>query len=306
MKRFLIPAFVLCLLLCSCEYEYPDDTRYGVQTTAEEVTEEPVDTEILSHLSEFTSIYDEVLDAEWITYGDRSSGFFTRIVYYTDKDASLRLFCTEADKFTHGGVSYAIPDGDTGINDKTLVILSEIADGGDCIFGGRDITEKEREALKNTILLYKASSYIRKADYIDAAGIGTDEDGNSVFENAEYVIKFPSSFSPSFDGEKLTVISGTRRLRAVSVVRSDKAFSTNIADKDAVIQSIGEDAVLLTEIEELRVGGAEAYRFAYEKNGLYVIQYFVDGNGKTYILTGASYDGNDRIPANIISTFKIK
>ncbi len=306
MKRLLIIISVLLLILCSCGYEEPDYTWNSITTTVPEVTAEPVDLDILSRLHEFTSVYDEVLDAEWITYGDISGGFFARVVYYGDKDASLHLFCTEAEKFTHDNVNYAIPGGDAAVNGDMLAVLSDIADGGSCSFGGREITEKEREALKNTVLLYKASSYIKRTDHIDPAGIGTDENGDGVFDNGEYTIRFPSSFDPSYDGEKLTVISGTRRLRAVSVVRSDKAFSSNIADRDAVIQNIGKDAVLLTDITEVRVGGALAYRYTYEKNGLYITQFYVDGNGKTYVLTGASYDRNDKIPANIISTFKIK
>ena len=65
-----------------------------------------------------------------------------------------------------------------------------------------------------------------------------------------------------------------------------------------MVSRLGVDLTVLVMTEK------EALKY-YDVLG-YPTMCYVDGNGKTYVLTGASYDRNDKIPANIISTFKIK
>lgn len=308
MKKAFVLVLCLLLLLCSCNSGEVMQT--GTETQTEAVTDvSPVtvpDVDINIDLSQFDCTYDEALDAEWLTYNGVKDGLFLRIVAYSGKDASLRLICTEADKLIHGSRIYEIPAGSVYVGDNLLKILTEIADDGDCYFNNRAITEKERTALSETLKLYKSSYAYKKQEYKQPEQVKTGDDGNYIFDNGKYTIKFPSSFYASYDNETLTVISGLKKLRAVSVTVSDMAFSENIAEEEAVKRKVElSGGTLLSSVTEVNVGGAVSYRFTYEKNGAYITQFYVDGKDKTYVLTAASYDKNDRIPTNIISTFKL-
>ena len=308
MKKIVVLPLLLLLLLCSCGGE---SVQTGTETDTDKVTDTaPVTlpyTDIQADLSQFDCVYDEELDADWLTYSGVKDGLFLRIVAYSDKDASLRLICTEADKLIHGSRIYEIPDGSVYVGDDLLKILTEIADDGDCYFNNRAITDAERTALSATLKLYKSSYAYKKQEYKQPEQVKIDGDGNYIYDNGEYSIKFPSSFYASCDNGVLTVISGLKKLRAVSVAVSDTAFSANIADEEAVKRKVeSSGGTLLSSVSEVNVGGAVSYRFAYEKNGAYITQFYVDGKDKTYVLTAASYDKNDRIPTNIISTFKLK
>lgn len=307
MKKAVILLFCLLFLLCSCnDFERKRPVTDTETETAAETKPSSPDILPILDLSRFSAVYDETLDADWLTYNGMNEGLFVRIVAYSDKDASLRLVCTEADKLIHNGRIYEIPNGSTAADDSLMTVLSEIADGGDCYFNNRAITADEREALSASIQLFKSSAAYKKQSASQPEQVTTDSDGNHKFDNGKFSIGFPSSFDSSWDGERLVIISGLKKLRAVSVVKADTAFSSNIAEEEAIRRKVESSGGKLTsDVTEAAVGGRAAYRYAYEKNGAYITQFCVDGGDCTYILTGISYDKSDRIPSNIISTFKL-
>ncbi len=312
MKKLVLILSVLLLILCSCG---DTDTPYVSVTEAESTETEAVvtaDTELLKNAAGFTRIYDERSGALWITYGDINSGFFLRILSYNEEKTSLRLFCTDSDSFVCGGQKYDIADGSMRINGDMLNVLRSVSKGGDCKIGGREPTEDERAALLQTITLYEAAlgaPYIIDTGKTDdnAAPTAIDENGNAVYENERYSITFPASFHAEYENERLVIISGVERLRSVTVFRTGDKFSASVSDDGAVrksVEALGGKLVGNTDGSDFK--GRRAFKYTYELDGVYINRYYIEDGDGTYVLSAASYDKNDRIPQNIVSTFEIK
>ncbi|MBO4868554.1 MAG: hypothetical protein J5585_02450 [Clostridia bacterium] len=296
------------LLLCSCRRG--PDKPVETDTTAETVTEPAVtaDLELLDSARGFVRVHDDELDAEWIT-PEGASGLFARILVYGADKISFRVILEGGGDLVCGENTYAITGGDVLADEALLSVIRAIASGTLATAAGREVTESERGLLKKTVELYDAA--LGKPYIIDTASDPGPEttvsDGVAVYECAGYLIKFPSSFLITEDDGGITIVSDTHRLRTVRVAVSDSPFNENINDPEAVestVSSLG--GTLISNVVELKIGGRNAYAYSYEKDGVFIRQYFVDGGQVTYILTGASYDGGDEIPKNIISTFQVK
>lgn len=301
MKRFFALIIALLLLLCSCAGEVREDTT--------EIPEVTADVDILLSAAGFETLYDGELDATWVYRTDINSGFFTRILVYKDGKTSLRLICTDADSFEYNGKTYDIESGDTSADADLTDILRKIAGGESCRVGGREITDKERAALDSVIKLcdasYGASNTAETKP--EKTAPETDEEGNRIFDNGSFSIKYPASFEAVYDNGSLTLVSGEGKQRTVSVLYVKTKFSPSLADKDAARMSVTEQGgKLISEISETTLSGKTAYKYKYELDGVFITQYFADGGEGTYILTAGTYEISDLIPDNVISTFKIK
>ena len=145
MKKLLSLLLALLLLLCSCG---------GAETEVQNKDPDAAvtaDAEILLSAAGFENVYDENLKATWVYRADAENGFFTRILIYNTGRVSFRIVCTDAGYFEYNGSTYEIKDGDMSADADMTDILQRIADGGECKIGERDITEKEREALSDTL-----------------------------------------------------------------------------------------------------------------------------------------------------------
>lgn len=308
MKKLFILLFSVLLLLCSCRggntviTDDASDTSANAPTTA--------DVNVFSAAKGFDKIYDEKLNALWVYKAQPKIGLLTRIIVYDSNKITFRVLCTDSAIIEYNGKSYEIKDGGTIADAEMLSALKNIAEGGACRIGERDITNEERLALSDTLKLYDAAfgeTYSIETESITDIETEEDESGDLVYNGDGFSIKYPSSFHAEYDNGILTIISGTRKLRTVTVRRSSAVFSPLLADKEDVEKNIAENGgQMISEIIETTVDKQTAYRFRYLKDGVYIIQYFIDGGDSTYIMTAGSYDEYDTIPDKIISTFKLK
>lgn len=298
MKRFLILLFAASLLLCSCGKK-PDDTT----VTAAPVT---ADTEIIFSAAGFDSVYDETLKATWVYKSDVTSGLFARLLVYGPDSVSLRVICTDAEYFEYNGKKYDIKDGDTAADKKMIRALDAVSSGADCKVGERAITDEERKALASVLSLYNASfsgtPYGEGTKSADTALTG--DDGNRVYFCAEFTVKYPATYElREADGEIL-ISSVSGEPGTVSIKREDTAFSPVLADGEAVKRNVeNQGGTLKEQISAVKINGRAAYKYSYEKDKMFITQYFVDGGDKTYIITAGSYDGGE--PERIALTFEI-
>ena len=310
MKRYAAFAFALCLLLCSCTDGAKITTAPGTETGIETEAAVTADTSVFSDAAGFEYVYDEKLDAAWVT-AEGAEGFFVRILVYSPEKLSVRVICEGCDSFGCGGKTYAVNGGDVFAGDDMIAALRTVAAGGACTVGDREITEHERELLDRTLKLYDAAY---GAPYVidkKTAGVGVpvsvDEDGSAVYDGETYTIKFPSVFKAELDGGVLTVYSGSYNLRAASVKYTETQFSPGIADQSSVEKTVAAlGGTVVSGVSETKIGGRSAYEYCYEKDGIYITQIYVQSDHGTYILTGASYDKDDAIPKNILSTLRLK
>lgn len=311
MKKLFVILLSLLLLLCSCKSVTPDET--GTET-------EPAvtaDADLLLSAAGFETVYDENLGATWVYRPEVSSGLFARILVYNDGKTSLRVICTEAPSFDTGDLAgipafeygsglYAITDGDEAANDALMSALQGIANGGDCKVGDREITDEERKCLSAVITLYKAACGEPYDVETKSGDISEEEEnGYKVYSCEEYSIKYPNSFSAVKEEDVVIITSGTKNPRTVSIKYTDTVFSPVIAEEEAVSKTVSEQgAELVSGITGTSIGGNIAYTFSYKKDGMYLTQYYIDGGKGTYIITSGSYEKNDALTDNIISTFK--
>ena len=296
MKKAAVAALLLASLLCSCRRGPEKNSiteTLPVTTVTDAVT---ADTGLILSAAGFHTVRDDALGADWVI---------------PDGKVSLRVTLEGGGELECGGKTYAIRNGDVLADDALLSVLRSIDSGADAAADGRALTDKERETVKKVIRLYDASygtPYITDTRAPDVtAGVTTDENGDKIYECDGYSVRFPSVFYAYESGGELYIVSDSLRLRTVVISYTDIEFNPNLADADAAAVSVASSGgTLITPPAEARVGGSPAYRLVYSKDGVYVTQFFVEGGGGTYVLTGASYDPDDRIPANIISTFKAR
>lgn len=310
MKKVLLLALA-ALLLCSCRRgpEAPDHTETEPDTTVTEAV--TADAELILSAAGFRSVRDEALGAYRVIPDDPAGGLSAYLVVYGPDKVSLRVTLEGGGVLECGGKSREITNGDALADEELMSLLRGAASGAPAEAGGRPVTEKERETAGRVLALYDAAYgepyTIEKKDPDETVLTKICEDGSKMYECGGYSIRFPASFEAELTDGVLIIVSDNRRLRTVSVSYSKTQFNVNLADPDAAEASVASaGGTLISPPEETRVGGSPAYRMSFEKSGVFITQYFVDGGGGTYILTGASYDGNDDIPKNIISTFKVK
>ena len=304
MKKAAVAALLLASLLCSCRRgpEKNNNTETDPVTTVTDAV--TADTGLILSAAGFHTVRDDALGADWVIPDDAEGGLSARLLVYDDGKVSLRVTLEGGGELECGGKTYAIRNGDVLADASLLSVLRSIDSGADAAADGRALTDKERETVKKVIRLYDASygaPYITDTRAPDVtAGVTTDENGDKIYECDGYSVRFPSVFYAYESGGGLYIVSDSLRLRTVVISYTDIDFNPNLADADAAA------VTLITPPVEARVGGSPAYRLVYSKDGVYVTQFFVEGGGGTYVLTGASYDPDDRIPANIISTFKAR
>ena len=311
MKKAAVAALLLASLLCSCRRgpEKNNNTETDPLTTVTDAV--TADTGLILSAAGFHTVRDDALGADWVIPDDAEGGLSARLLVYDDGKVSLRVTLEGGGELECGGKTYAIRNGDVLADDALLSVLRSIDSGADAAADGRALTDKERDTVKKVIRLYDASygaPYItdtRAADVTVEAAF--DENGDKIYECDGYSVRFPSVFYAYESGGELYIVSDSLRLRTVVISYTDIEFNPNLADADAAAVSVASSGgTLITPPVEARVGGSPAYRLVYSKDGVYVTQFFVEGGGGTYVLTGASYDPDDRIPANIISTFKAR
>ena len=302
MKKLAVILIFTILFLCSCGVT-PDET--------EEVTDDAVtaNTEILFSATEFESVYDTDLRATWFCVPGTDSGLFLRILAYDSGAVSLRVLCTDADQISYSDKTYKIKDGDESVNGELLTVLRGIADGGACSVGNRDITDKERSAIKLSLDLYDAAygkpyGHETKSEASDEPD---SENGYNVFENEKFEIKYPDQFSKTYENGILTLSTGIDKPRTVSIKHVDTVFSSAISEPESVKKNVSsQGGVLASDIIKTNIGGRTAYMYTYGKNNMYITLYYIDADSGTYIITAGSYDKNDTVNDTVISTFKQK
>lgn len=298
MKRFLIALFASVLLLCSCK---------KASVVTEPATEAVVtaDTEIFLSAAGFENVYDESLDAVWIYRPEVTDGFYTRILVYSGEKISFRVLCTDASYFEYNGKKYEIKDNDVSADKSMIRALQSIANGGKCSIGSREITEAERNALSATLELYNAA--YNGTPYSERSAVKTDANGNAVYECDGFTISYPVGFNAYEKNGELIITSDTEKAATVSIKHIDTVFSPVLSDKESVKKNVEEQGgKLISEMTGTTIGTKSAYVYKYEKDGIYITQYFADGGTGTYILTAGSYDKDDTVPESVISTFEVK
>ena len=308
MKRIIPLLLCAVLLLCSCRRgPEPSDTVITAPVT-DVSTGISIDTDLLFTAAGFRRVHDDSLDADWII-PEGASGLYARILVYGDA-ISLRCVLEGGGALSVDGKTYEITNGDVLADGDLLSALRSVAAGGAATAASRPVTDGEAELLKTTLRLYDAAlgaNYIIDTEQRSGLETSCYGDGEAIYDGGKYTVRFPASFEIKSDGGAVTLLSGLSKQRTVRISVSDSPFNENINDGDAVkaaVDSLG--GTLVSSVVATRVGGRDAYAYSYMKDGVYVIQYFVDGGDVTYILTGASYDEYDAIPKNIISTFKVK
>ena len=268
MKKAAVAALLLASLLCSCR-RGPEKNSITETLPVTTVTDAvTADTGLILSAAGFHTVRDDALGADWVIPDDAEGGLSARLLVYDDGKVSLRVTLEGGGELECGEKTYVIRNGDVLADDTLLSVLRSIDSGADVM---------------------------------------TDENGDKIYECDGYSVKFPSVFYAYESGGELYIVSDSLRLRTVVISYTDIEFNPNLADADAAAVSVASaGGTLITQPAEARVGGSPAYRLVYSKDGVYVTQFFVEGGGGTYVLTGASYDPDDRIPANIISTFKAR
>ena len=312
MRKFLLAIVLLTVfspLLCSCRRgpHYTETTEPETVTETEAVT---ADAGLILSAAGFTVIHDGSLGADRVIPDAGTDGLYAYLLVYDEKKISLRVALEGGGSVEYGGKSYEISNGDMLADDALIFVIRGIADGKEAAVNGRAVTDAERETLGNTVRLYDAAygaPYIIDRKEGSTLPVNTDGNGDRVYECEKYLIRFPSSFEASLKDGTLTLTASAGRMRTVSVTYAETPFNVNLGDAEAAGITVRNTGGTMTSPPaETHVGGKRAYRLSYEKDGVYLIQYFIDGGEGTYILTGGSYEKNDDIPKNIISTFTVR